>query len=264
MIKNITLGQYFPGESPIHRMDPRVKLLLVIALIVVVFLVQTVIGYVAVTLYLASAILLSRIPFKFVLSGLKPLRFIFIFMFLLNVFFISGETVLIDWWIFHVYLEGVITAIRLAVRLLLIITATTVMTLTTSPMEITDALERLLSPLKVIRFPASEIALMMSIALRFIPTLVEETDRIMKAQTARGASFDTGGIIARAKGMVPILVPLFVSAFKRAEELALAMEARCYNGGKGRTRYKVLRMHLRDIWASLLMAGLIALACLGY
>ena len=258
MIKNITLGQYFPGESPIHRMDPRVKLLLVIALIVVVFLVQTVIGYVAVTLYLAAAILLSRIPFKFVLRGLKPLRF------LLNVFFISGETVLIDWWIFHVYLEGVITAIRLAVRLLLIITATTVMTLTTSPMEITDALERLLSPLKVIRFPASEIALMMSIALRFIPTLVEETDRIMKAQTARGASFDTGGIIARAKGMVPILVPLFVSAFKRAEELALAMEARCYNGGKGRTRYKVLRMHLRDIWASLLMAGLIALACLGY
>lgn len=264
MIKNITLGQYFPGESPIHRMDPRVKLLLVIALIVVVFLVQTVIGYVAVTLYLAAAILLSRIPFKFVLRGLKPLRFILIFMFLLNVFFISGETVLIDWWIFHVYLEGVITAIRLAVRLLLIITATTVMTLTTSPMEITDALERLLSPLKVIRFPASEIALMMSIALRFIPTLVEETDRIMKAQTARGASFDTGGIIARAKGMVPILVPLFVSAFKRAEELALAMEARCYNGGKGRTRYKVLRMHLRDIWASLLMAGLIALACLGY
>ena len=264
MIKNITLGQYFPGESPIHRMDPRVKLLLVIALIVVVFLVQTVIGYVAVTLYPAAAILLSRIPFKFVLRGLKPLRFILIFMFLLNVFFISGETVLIDWWIFHVYLEGVITAIRLAVRLLLIITATTVMTLTTSPMEITDALERLLSPLKVIRFPASEIALMMSIALRFIPTLVEETDRIMKAQTARGASFDTGGIIARAKGMVPILVPLFVSAFKRAEELALAMEARCYNGGKGRTRYKVLRMHLRDIWASLLMAGLIALACLGY
>lgn len=263
MIKNVTLGQYFPGESVMHRLDPRVKLILTIALIVVIFLIQTYIGYALVVALLGAAIACSRISMKYVLKGIRPLWFILLLTFVLNLFFMKGETVLVKWWVIEITLEGLLKAVTIAVRLVLLITATTMLTLTTSPMQITDGLERLLSPLKAIRFPAGEIALMMSIALRFIPTLMEETDRIMKAQTARGAAFDSGGLLARARGMVPILVPLFVSAFKRADELALAMEARCFNGGNGRTRMKVLKLAPRDGVASLLVICLIVAVAFG-
>lgn len=264
MLKNMTLGQYFPGDSMIHRMDPRIKFIIVLALIVVIFIAKTVWGYLAITAFLLFGALASRVPFIYVLKGLKPLWFILVFTFVINIFFITGEHILVEWWIIRIYEEGLLQAVNIAVRLILLIFSTTVLTLTTSPMEITDGLERLLSPLKVIKFPAHELALMMSIALRFIPTLMEETDRIMKAQTARGASFDTGGLLKRAKGMIPVLVPLFVSAFKRAEDLSLAMESRCYNGGKNRTRMKVLKIHLRDIVGLILVAAIITLIAFGF
>ena len=264
MLKNMTLGQYFPGDSMIHRMDPRIKFIIVLALIVVIFIAKTVWGYLAITAFLLFGALASRVPFIYVLKGLKPLWFILVFTFVINIFFITGEHILVEWWIIRIYEEGLLQAVNIAVRLILLIFSTTVLTLTTSPMEITDGLERLLSPLKVIKFPAHELALMMSIALRFIPTLMEETDRIMKAQTARGASFDTGGLLKRAKGMIPVLVPLFVSAFKRAEDLSLAMESRCYNGGKNRTRMKVLKIRLRDIVGLILVAAIITLIAFGF
>ena len=264
MIKNVTLGQYFPMDSVIHRMDPRAKLLMTLALIVIVFCVHTVWGYAAVLAVILLAAALSRLPLSLLVKGIKPLWLILLFAFVLNLFFLQGEKLIFDWWIFRVYEEGLIKALTISVRLVLLLGATTCMTLTTSPMEITDALERLFSPLKLVHFPVHEMALMMSIALRFIPTLMEETDRIMKAQTARGASFDTGGPIARAKGMVPILVPLFVSAFKRADELAMAMESRCYNGGKGRTRMKVLRFAGRDAAGAGMIAALIAFVAVGF
>ena len=264
MIKNITLGQYFPMDSVVHKMDPRIKLILTLAVIVLVFCVHTVWGYAAIVALLMAATVLSKLPVKLLWRGIRPLWFILLFAFVLNLFFLKGEHLLFRWWIFEVFEEGLIKAVIIAVRLVLLLTTTTVMTLTTSPIEITDALERLLSPLKLVRFPVHEMALMMSIALRFIPTLMEETDRIMKAQTARGASFDTGGVIARAKGMIPILVPLFVSAFKRADELAMAMESRCYNGGEGRTRMKVLHIKGADIVACVITAGLITFICFGF
>jgi len=264
MIKNITLGQYFPGDSPVHRMDARVKLLLALGLIVLLFVVQTVYGYLACFGLILLSVLASRISVKYVLKGIKPLWFILLLTFVLNIFFITEGRVLLEWWIFRITEVGLIRSVTIAVRLVLLITITTELTLTTSPMEITDALERLLTPLKIIRFPAHEMALMMSIALRFIPTLIDETDRIMKAQTARGASFDSGGLVSRAKGLVPILVPLFVSAFKRADELALAMESRCYNGGENRTRMKVMRVAGRDFLAAALVAAVLVFICFGF
>lgn len=264
MIKNVTLGQYFPGNSVVHRMDARIKLILVVAVIVLVFLVQTLIGNLVVFAFLLAAIILSRVSVRLVLRGIKPLWFIILFTFVLNTFFYSGGTEIFSWWIIRVSEEGLISAIRLAVRLIFLITATTMMTLTTSPIELTDALERLLKPLKVVRFPVHELAMMMTIAMRFIPTLLEETDKIMKAQTARGAEFDSGSLLKRAAGMVPLLVPLFVSAFRRADELAFAMESRCYKGGEGRTRMKVMHMHLRDGVAAAVVAGLIVFAAFGY
>lgn len=264
MVGNITLGQYFPGDSIIHRLDARIKLLLVIAVIVLIFMASTLIGYAAVTAFLLLVILLSRVNIKFVLRGLKPLWFIIVFTFVLNTFFYSGGTPIASWWIFNITEEGLYNAIRLATRLVLLITATTMLTLTTSPIALTDALERLMAPLKLIRFPVHELAMMMTIAMRFIPTLLEETDKIMKAQTARGAEFDSGNVIKRATGMVPLLVPLFVSAFRRADELAFAMESRCYHGGEGRTRMKVLHMHYRDFIALAVVAGLIVFLAFGY
>ncbi len=264
MIKNVTLGQYFPGDSIIHRMDARVKLLLVIAVIVLIFIVQTLIGNLAVFAFLASVIILSRVSITHVLRGLKPLWFIILLTFVLNTFFYSGGTELFTWWIFRVSKEGLISAVRLAARLIFLITSTTMLTLTTSPIELTDALERLMKPLKVIRFPVHELAMMMTIAMRFIPTLLEETDKIMKAQTARGAEFDSGNLLKRAAGMVPLLVPLFVSAFRRADELAFAMESRCYHGGEGRTRMKVMHMHMRDAVAAAVVAGLIVFVAFGF
>jgi energy-coupling factor transport system permease protein len=264
MIKNVSLGQYFPGNSIIHRMDPRMKLVLVVAIIVLIFLMDTLIGNLVVFGFLVLTIILSGVNIKFVLRGLKPLWFIIILTFVLNTFFYSGGTELFSWWIFRVSEEGLMNAIRLAVRLIFLITATTMLTLTTSPIALTDGIESLLKPLKKVKFPVHELAMMMTIAMRFIPTLIEETDKIMKAQTARGAEFDSGSIFKRAAGMVPLLVPLFVSAFRRADELAFAMESRCYNGGEGRTRMKIMHMHVRDYLAMAVVAGLIVFAAFGF
>ena len=263
-MKNVALGQYFPGSSLMHRMDPRVKLLLTIAIIVLIFFVHTYWGYLAVLCTLLLAVACSRISIKFVLKGIKPMWFVILLTFVMNIFFLTGEKILWQWGAIKIYQEGLEKAIELAIRLILLVMCSTILTLTTSPKEITDALESLLRPLKIVHFPVHEMALMMSIALRFIPTLMEETDRIMKAQTARGASFDSGGLMEKAKGMIPILVPLFVSAFKRADELALAMEARCYHGGDNRTRMKVFHVQLRDYLALLLFAGLCVFIGLGF
>jgi energy-coupling factor transport system permease protein len=264
MIKNITLGQYFPGNSIIHKLDPRIKLLLTIALIVLVFLVHTYWGYLAVFGLVMVSVLLSGIHPKYVLKSIKPLWLILIFTFVLNIFFYSGGEIIFKWWIIAITDEGIKQAVFLALRLVFLILATSLLTLTTSPIEFTDGLESLMKPLKVIHFPVHELAMMMTIAIRFIPTLLEETDKIMNAQTARGAEFDSGNVFKRAYNMVPLLVPLFVSAFRRADELALAMESRCYMGGNKRTRMKVLSMHLRDLAASVVVAGLIVFMAFGF
>lgn len=262
-MKNITIGQFFPGDSAIHKMDPRAKLVFAIAFIAILFIIKTWIGYAAVFTLLIMVIIFSGVSVKFVLRGLKPLCFLIILTFILNLFFYEGEEVLVNWWVIKIYEEGVIKALTISVRLILLIITTTMLTLTTSPMDITAAIESLLKPLKVVKFPVHELALMMSIALRFIPTLTEETDRIMKAQTARGASFSEGNIVARAKGIVPILVPLFVSAFKRADDLALAMEARCYDGGNKRTSMKKMTYGWRDAIGLAVILAFIAGLCLG-
>jgi energy-coupling factor transport system permease protein len=264
MIKNITLGQYFPGDSLMHRLDPRMKLILTLALIVLIFLVKTYIGYAVVFALIALSVALSGVNPKFVLKSIKPLWLILVFTFVLNLFFYSGGVILFQWWIFTITNQGLNQAVFLALRLIFLLAATTVLTLTTSPIEFTDGLERLMKPLKVIRFPVHELAMMMTIAIRFIPTLLEETDKIMNAQTARGAEFDSGNLFKRAYNMVPLLVPLFVSAFRRADELALAMESRCYMGGNKRTRMKILKMHLRDFVSAAVVAGLIVFMAFGF
>ena len=255
MTGNITLGQFVPGDSAVHRLDPRTKILAMIAYIVLVFLVQSMAAFAVPFLFVALALLLSGVPLSYVWSSLKPMRWLIAFMFLINLFFTQGERVLFSWWIVRVTTEGVRQAVFISLRLILLVAGTSLLTLTTSPIALTDGLERLLKPLARIRFPAHELAMMMTIALRFIPTLLEETDRIRKAQMARGADFESGGLIARARAMVPILVPLFVSAFRRADELAMAMESRCYHGGEGRTRMRELRLARRDLYA----AGTVAL-----
>lgn len=255
MTGNITLGQFVPGDSAVHRLDPRTKILAMIAYIVLVFLVQSMAAFAVPFLFVALALLLSGVPLSYVWSSLKPMRWLIAFMFLINLFFTQGERVLFSWWIVRVTAEGVRQAVFISLRLILLVAGTSLLTLTTSPIALTDGLERLLKPLARIRFPAHELAMMMTIALRFIPTLLEETDRIRKAQMARGADFESGGLIARASAMVPILVPLFVSAFRRADELAMAMESRCYHGGEGRTRMREPRLARRDLYA----AGTVAL-----
>lgn len=249
MISNITFGQYFPADSVIHRMDPRVKLIIALAMIVVVFCIRDVWGYLIFAALLVGTIFASKINFKQVVKGIKPLWIIIIITFILNVLFYGGKTVIWQWWIITITKESILKAVEIAIRLVLLIEVTSLLTLTTSPMEITYALEILMAPLKKIKFPAHEIAMMMSIAIRFIPTLIEETDKIMKAQTARGADFDSGNILKRAAGLIPLLVPLLISAFERAEELSRAMEARCYNGGENRTRMKMLKLTKLDLYA---------------
>ncbi len=258
MAFDITLGQFFPGDSPLHRLDPRAKLMLTVALIVGVFLADSYPAYALFFSYVLGAAYLSKLPIKLMLKGLKAVYFIIGLTFVLNAFFGVGETVVIQWQFVTVTREGLRTAVFMALRLMLLVFGTQLLTLTTSPIALTDGLERLLSPLSKVGFPAHEMAMMMSIALRFIPTLLEEADKIMKAQTARGADFETGNLMARAKAMIPLLVPLFVSAFRRADELALAMEARCYRGGENRTRMRVLKYTSLDAWAGLSMALLIA------
>ena len=262
MLNNITMGQYYPVDSPVHRLDPRIKLILTIVFIVAIFLAKTFVGYALILAFVILISHLANVPFRMLLRGLKPLRLIVILTFLLNLFFTTGSTVWVSFWIIRITREGFLQASFYALRLVFLVMGTSLLTLTTSPVSLSDAIEILLTPLKKIRFPAHELAMMMTIALRFIPTLLEETDKIMKAQMARGADFESGNLISRAKAMVPLLVPLFVSAFRRAGDLAMAMESRCYHGGEGRTRLRVLKLTKNDGIACAVMAGLLALIIL--
>ncbi|MCI9194373.1 MAG: energy-coupling factor transporter transmembrane protein EcfT [Angelakisella sp.] len=262
MIKDITIGQYFPGRSPVHRLDPRVKIMLALGYIVILFVAQNAWGLGLGVVAGFGAYLISGIPLVMILKSLKPVVPIIIFTSVLNMLFVEGES-LFHWWIINITREGVHTAIFMSVRIICLIAGTSLLTYTTSPIALTDGIERLMGPLKKLRFPVHELAMMMTIALRFIPTLIEETDKIMSAQKARGADLETGGLMQRARALVPILIPLFVSSFRRADELALAMECRCYRGGEGRTRMKQLHMGPGDFVASALvvacLAGVIAL-----
>ena len=255
-MSSISLGQYFPGDSLLHRLDPRFKIVLALLYITAAFLCKNIWSFVVLILSAAVLILLSHIPMKVVLRGIRPILFVMLFTVLLNIFFTRGKTVLVDWWIIHIYLEGVMTAVFMVVRITVIIIGTSMfMTYTTTPIALTDGIERLLSPLKIFHLPVHEFAMMMTIALRFIPTLIEETEKIMAAQKARGADFASGGLVQRAKALIPILVPLFVSAFRRADELAVAMECRCYRGGEGRTRMTVLHATAADWMMLIVVAG---------
>ena len=262
MLKDITLGQYFPGDSAIHRMDPRMKLILTIAYIVGVFMVANLPGYLLALLFLYLVVRISGVKFSYLVKGVKPLRFIILFTFVLNLFFVQGETALFSLGFVTLTKEALEKAISFALRLVFLVMGTSVLTLTTSPMHLTDGLERLLRPLQRFKFPAHELAMMMTIALRFIPTLLEETDKIKKAQMARGADFESGNLLDRAKAMIPLLVPLFVSAFKRANDLAMAMEARCYRGGDHRTRLRELKYTKLDLYGALAVAAYIAVIVL--
>ncbi len=259
MLTDITLGQYFPVDSVVHRLDPRTKLALLIMYIVAVFIVKELWLFALVIAFMFLITGLSRVPLGYVFKSIKPMRWLLPIMFILNLFMVRTGTLLWSWWIFKIYTGGVDQAFFIVLRLIALISGASLLTLTTTPISLTDGMESIMSPLKVIRFPAHEIAMMMTIALRFIPTLLEEADKIMKAQLARGADFESGNIFKRAKAMLPILIPLFVNSFRRADDLALAMESRCYHGGEGRTRLKVLRFSWRDLWAFVLMSALIAL-----
>ena len=258
---DITLGQYYPGNSFIHRLDPRTKILSTLLLIVAVFLANTAIGYAALCAMVLFIILVSCLPFMLVLKSVKPLLFIIVLTLVLHAVMGQGEHVLYQWKFIKVTEEGLQLGVQMAMRLILLLMISSILTFTTSPIVLTDGIEALLRPFRVIGVPAHELAMMMTIALRFIPTLMEETDRIIKAQTARGADFSGGNLLVRAKNMLPILVPLFISAFRRADDLAVAMEARCYRGGEGRTRMHQLAYRSGDVMAfvfAFIMIGLLA------
>ena len=267
MLKDITLGQFFPGKSVVHKLDPRTKLVMLIVYIVALFVAKSWISYGVMLVFLSTCIAISKIPVKNILRGMKPLVMILIFTGVLNIFFTDGETVLVTFWVITITLEGVVRAIFMMTRILMLISGTFLLTYTTSPIALTDGLESLLGPLKKIKLPVHELAMMMCIALRFIPTLIEETDKIISAQKARGADFENGSLMQRVKALVPILVPLFISAFRRADELATAMECRCYQGGEGRTKMKLLRYKRRDFGAFgvgvLLLAAIFTLVHFG-
>jgi energy-coupling factor transport system permease protein len=258
MLSDITLGQYFPGKSFIHRLDPRSKILMIVAYIVSIFLIDNFTGYLILGVFLISCIVNTKIPVKFMIKGLKPVAFFIILTGFFNLFLTTTGKVYWEWSFLTVTDEGVRNALFMILRLFFLIMGTSLLTLTTSPIMLTDGIERLLSPFGKIGLPHHEIAMMMSIALRFIPTLIEETDKIIKAQTARGADFESGNLIRRIKAMIPILIPLFVGAFRRADELATAMECRCYKGGKGRTRLNVLKMGFVDLVGWMVVSALIA------
>lgn len=258
MIKDITIGQYFPGNSVIHRLDSRVKLVLDILYLVILFTAQSYTGLLLGMLFMVMCYMLARIKLVMILKSVKPILPLMIFTGILNLFFVKGETPLFKWEFIEIYPEGVNTALFMLIRVITLIVGMSLLTYTTSPIMLTDAIERLLSPLKKIHVPVHELSMMMTIALRFIPTLVEETDKIMSAQKARGAEMDTGGLVKKAKSLIPVLIPLFVSAFKRANELATAMECRCYHGGEGRTKLSELHYQTRDWVAYLTGAALLA------
>jgi len=247
MLKDITLGQFFPGNSLLHKTDPRIKLIILVVYIVMVLAAKTLVAIAAVTLITIVLIFMSGIQLKIILRALKPLLFILILTAVINIFFFKGSTLLFEWRFIKIYKEGLINAALMMIRLISLIAGTSVLlTYTTSPLALTDAIESLFSPLKKIKVPVHEFALMMTIALRFIPTLIEETDKIISAQKARGADFESGNLLRRVKALLPIIVPLFVSAFRRADELAEAMECRCYRGGEGRTKMKQMKSRPAD------------------
>lgn len=256
MLKDITLGQFFPGNTLAHRLDPRTKIILVTLYIIALFNAGNVYGYGLMALVLFACVRISKVAFKVLVRGLKPVVMIVVFTGLLNLFFTAGDPIF-SWWVLSVSMEGIRNALFMVMRILLLIMGTFLMTYTTSPIHLTDGLEQLLNPLKKIRVPVHELSMMMAIALRFIPTLIEETDKIMSAQKARGADFESGNLVQKAKAMLPLLVPLFISAFRRADELAVAMESRCYHGGEGRTKLHVLHYAGRDYVAMMLGAVLI-------
>lgn len=257
MIRDITLGQYYASDSPIHRLDPRTKIIGTLSFIVALFLVKNFWGFLLCAAFLGIVVTISKVPLSFILRGLKPILMILALTFAINIFMING-TVIWQWHFLKITVEGIRTAVFMGIRLILLIISSSLLTLTTKPLALTDGLEKLMSPLTKIGAPSHEIAMMMSIALRFIPTLLQETDKIMKAQQARGADFESGNLIRRAKAMIPIIVPLFVSAFHIAMDLAMAMEARCYRGGKGRTRMNEIRFGKRDALAVLCLVLLFA------
>ena len=267
MLKDITLGQYFPGNSSIHRLDPRAKLIILVMYIVALFVASSWVSYAVVLAFLLTTIKISTIPPKSIVRGMKPIVFILLFTGILNLFYSDGGTVLVRLGSLAITTEGVKRAIFMMGRILMLISGTFLLTYTTSPISLTDGLESLMNPLKKIRVPVHELSMMMCIALRFIPTLIEETDKIMSAQKARGADFENGNILDRAKALIPVLVPLFISAFRRADELATAMECRCYQGGEGRTKMKLLRYSRADLYAfgiaALLIAAVASLAAVG-
>lgn len=265
MIRDITLGQYYPGNSPIHKLDPRVKIIGTLVFIIALFIIDSFVGFAVATLCLGAVIKTSKVPLKFMLRGLKPVFFIIAFTFVLNMFMMKGE-VLLTIGFLELTKEGLYQACFMAIRLILLIVGSSILTLTTKPISLTDGIEHLLKPFSKIGLPSHELAMMMTIALRFIPTLLEETDKIMKAQQARGADFETGNILQKAKRLIPILVPLFISAFRIAQDMAMAMEARCYRGGDNRTRMNAMKYEKGDLLGALLIgvffAGAIVLRIL--
>lgn len=263
MLTDITIGQYFPGNSLLHKMDPRAKLILTFAYIVAVFVPRNWAGLSLAVAFLVMSVWLSHLPLKLIFKSLKPILPLIVFTSIINIFYVRDGLVLVDWWIIHITLQGVVTAVFIAVRILCLIAGSSLLTYTTSPTALTDALERLMKPLKFLHVNVHELAMMMTIALRFIPTLIQETDKIISAQKARGADFDSGNLIQKAKALIPILIPLFISSFRRAEELAIAMECRCYHGDEGRTSLRQLRYAGRDygliVFSIALCAGIVVL-----
>ena len=259
MLKDITMGQFFPGNSVVHRLDPRTKLILVVIYIAALFTAKGYISYLVMAAFLFLSVKISTISFKSLIKGLKPLIIVIAFTAILNLLFTGGEHEIFHVWKLRITVEGVLTALKMLLRLVLLVMGTFLLTYTTSPMALTDGLEKLFSPLKKIKFPVHELTMMANIALRFIPGLIEETDKIISAQKARGADFETGSILHRAKALLPVLVPLFISSFRRADELATAMECRCYHGGDDRTRMNELTMESIDAVALMVGAALLAL-----
>lgn len=257
MIKDITIGQYIPGDTFVHKLDPRVKILISFAFIISLFIVNNFSGYIFIVLFTFLSIYISKIQLRYIYKGLKPIFVLILITALLNLFMTSGTTIVFKWQFLTVYKEGISLAVFMVLRIVFLIIGTSLLTLTTSPIELTDGIEKLLNPFKRFGVPAHELAMMMTIALRFIPTLMDETDKIMKAQTARGADFESGNLVKRARNLIPILVPLFISSFRRADELAMAMESRCYRGGEGRTRMKILKLTNRDYIAAAVTAALL-------
>ncbi len=254
-MRDITLGQFVAGNSFIHRLDPRTKIAMMILYIAMTFLVKQIYFLTIPFVYLVLELVLSKISLKYILNSLKPIRFLLIFMFILNLFFTTGEHEIFQIWKWSLTWEAIYQSFFITIRIVLLVTGASMLTLTTSPIKLTDGIERLMNPLRVFRFPAHELAMMMTIALRFIPTLIEESDKIMKAQLSRGADLESGNLFTRIKSMIPILIPLFVSSFRKADELATAMESRCYHGGDGRTRLHSLKFGKQDLFAGLMTLG---------